>query len=177
MVMMTATTPPLNAYGCLQGCTKGALRILPSERSNKNEILYDDMSRDGVTAVNSFRLRRDVGESGALRDAPQVQLMLSFLLSLCHETAEGGDAVVRGGVRLCVLTSGIGFDGPKTEHIDAAAEARNHRYDVEGIHVAGPSDRGGVGDVAYCAGAPRLPNIRYRVAGVVARSPESRGVG
>jgi hypothetical protein len=61
--------------------------------------------------------------------------MLSFLLSLCHETAQRSDAFVHGGVRLCVLTSGIGFDGPKTEHIDAAAEARNDRYDVGGVHA------------------------------------------
>lgn len=33
------------------------------------------------------------------------------------------------------MTSGIGFDGPKTEHIDAAAAARNDRYDVSRVHV------------------------------------------
>jgi hypothetical protein len=42
----------------------------------------------------------------------------------------------RGAIRrLCVLTSGIGFDDPKTGHIDAAAEARNDRYEVGRVHV------------------------------------------
>ena len=57
------------------------------------------------------------------------------MLGLCHEAVQSSDAFVRGGVRLCVLTSSIGFDGPKTEHIDAAAEARNDRYDVGRVHV------------------------------------------
>lgn len=34
-----------------------------------------------------------------------------------------------------MLTSGIGFDGPKTEYIAPTAEASNDRYDIEGIHA------------------------------------------
>jgi len=49
---------------------------------------------------------------------------------------------------LCVLTSRIGLNGPQTEHVDPAVEARHGRYDVDGIH--------GVALAAECssAGAP-----------------------
>jgi hypothetical protein len=65
--------------------------------------------------------------------------MLSFLLSLCYEAVPGRDAGVQGGVSLCVLASRIGLNGPETQDLDPAAEARHDRYDVEGIHVAARS--------------------------------------
>ena len=42
-----------------------------------------------------------------------------------------------------MLTSAIGLDSPKTEHVDPAIEAGQDRYDVEGVHgvaVAGGSE-------------------------------------
>jgi len=52
----------------------------------------------------------------------------------------GADAVVWGGVRSCGLSGRIGLNGPETEHIDAAAEARNDCNDVGRVHVG--SSRG-----------------------------------
>ena len=75
----------------------------------------------------------DVRESGFFRYALQVQLMRSVVLS--PEAVERIDAGFLGGVRPCVLTSRIGLNSAVTDHVDPAVEARNDRYDVNGIHV------------------------------------------
>jgi hypothetical protein len=52
-----------------------------------------------MTALHKlFGFMRHAGDARFLGYAPQVPLMLGFLLSLCHETAYGGDAFVRGWV-------------------------------------------------------------------------------
>jgi hypothetical protein len=75
----------------------------------------------------------DVRESGFFRYALQVQLMRSVVLS--PEAVERIDAGFLGGIRPCVLTSRIGLNSAVTDHVDPAVEARNDRYDVNGIHV------------------------------------------
>jgi hypothetical protein len=75
----------------------------------------------------------DVWESGFFRYALQVQLMRSVVLS--PEAVERIDAGFLGGVRPCVLTSRIGLNSAVTDHVDPAVEARNDRYDVNGIHM------------------------------------------
>jgi hypothetical protein len=80
-----------------------------------------------------------VGESGVLRYASQGQLVRGGALSPHHEAVTRSDARFQGGVRLGVLTSRIWFDGPETEHVDPAVEARHDRYDVDGIHGGGRS--------------------------------------
>jgi hypothetical protein len=75
----------------------------------------------------------DVWESGFFQYALQVQLMRSVVLS--PETVERIDAGFLGGVRPCVLTNRIGLNSAVTDHVDPAVEARNDRYDVNGIHV------------------------------------------
>ena len=59
--------------------------------------------------------------------------MRSVVLS--PEAVERIDADFLGGVRPCVLTSRIGLNSAVTDHLDPAVEARNDRYDVNGIHV------------------------------------------
>src|SRR5215470_4797021 len=103
--------------------------------------------------------------------------MLSFLLSLRHEAVARRDGGVQGGVSLGMLAGRIGLDGPETEDLDPAAEARHDCNDVGRIHV-GSSRRcrpGRLGDVGYSAGAPayRIFDIgSLGVAGVLGRSPE-----
>ena len=75
----------------------------------------------------------DVWESGFFRYALQVQLMRSVVLS--PEAVERIDAGFLGGVRPCVLTNRSGLNSAVTDHVDPAIEARNDRYDVNGIHV------------------------------------------
>jgi hypothetical protein len=78
----------------------------------------------------------DVRESRFFRYALQVQLMRSVVLS--PEAVERIDAGFLSGVRPCVLTSRIGLNSAVTDHVDPAVEARNDRYDVNGIHVVAP---------------------------------------
>jgi hypothetical protein len=75
----------------------------------------------------------DVRESGFFRYALQVQLMRSVVLS--PEAVERIDAGFLGGVLTCVLTSRIGLNSAVTDHVEPAVKARNHCYDVNGIHV------------------------------------------
>ena len=70
-----------------------------------------------------------------------------------------------------MLTSGVGFDCAKTEHINTATEARNDRYDVDRIHVEAAAarldqsaERGSAVGEETIARVSCLPNIRYRVA-------------
>jgi hypothetical protein len=83
----------------------------------------------------------DVRESGFFRYALQVQLMRSVVLS--PEAVERIDAGFLSGVRPCVLTSRIGLNSAVTDHVDPAVEARNDRYDVNGIHVVAGRSAGG----------------------------------
>jgi hypothetical protein len=67
--------------------------------------------------------------------------MRSVVLS--PEAVERIDAGFLGGVHPCVLTSRIGFNSAVTDHVDPAVEARNDRYDVNGIHVVAGRSAGG----------------------------------
>ena len=73
-----------------------------------------------------------VRKSGFFGYAFQVQLMRSVVLS--PEAVDRIGAGVLGVVGPCV-TSRIWFDGTETEHVDPAIEARQNRYDVDGVHV------------------------------------------
>jgi hypothetical protein len=75
--------------------------------------------------------------------------MRSVVLS--PEAVERIDAGFLGGVRPCVLTSRIGLNSAVTDHVDPAVEARNDRYDVNGIHVGGAGEVQ-AGTASYSAG-------------------------
>ena len=62
--------------------------------------------------------------------------MCSVVLSLCYQVVERCDAGVLG------VIPQIGFDGPETEYVDPAIDARDIRYDVDGVH-AKPHSGGG----------------------------------
>jgi hypothetical protein len=100
--------------------------------------------------VKLFGFAGYVGQSGVLGYAPKggCQRPRRVAFSLRYKAVARSDAVVLNVVRLCVLTSRIWLNGPQTEHVDPAVEARHGRYDVDGIH--------GVALAAECssAGAP-----------------------
>jgi hypothetical protein len=77
----------------------------------------------------------DVGESRILRYAPQGPFAPGVHLSLRHELVTHSDAGVQRRLRPCALTGRAGLNGPQTDHLGPAAQARHYRYDVDGIHV------------------------------------------